>query len=111
MQLLLYAGGVVTIVVFAIMRHRAAGGRVASRQTSRHLIDGALLSAAVFVGVIGRSSCRCRAGAPRPGWPGDLTARCSGRALLDPFVLPFELLGVLLLVALLGALYFARPDD
>jgi len=26
-------------------------------------------------------------------------------------VLPFELLGVLFLAALVGALYFARPDD
>jgi NADH:ubiquinone oxidoreductase subunit 6 (subunit J) len=26
-------------------------------------------------------------------------------------VLPFELLGVLMLAAMLGALYFARPED
>jgi NADH:ubiquinone oxidoreductase subunit 6 (subunit J) len=27
------------------------------------------------------------------------------------FVLPFELLGVLMLAAMLGAVYFARPED
>ena len=46
------AGGVVTIVVFAIMlTERLVGTSI--RQTSRFLINGALLSAAVFVGVVG----------------------------------------------------------
>jgi len=34
-----------------------------------------------------------------------------GRALLGPFALALELLAVLLVVALLGALYFARAED
>jgi NADH:ubiquinone oxidoreductase subunit 6 (subunit J) len=41
---------------------------------------------------------------------GDLT-RAIGQSLLTSYVLPFELLGVLFLAALVGALYFARPDD
>ena len=44
-QLLLYAGGVVTIVVFAIMlTERLVGERI--RQTSRHLVNGAIVAAA-----------------------------------------------------------------
>ena len=51
-QLLLYAGGVVTIVVFAIMlTERLVGASI--KQASRYLINGALVSAAVFVGVVG----------------------------------------------------------
>jgi len=46
----------------------------------------------------------------RPGVTGDLT-RAIGESLLTTYVLPFELLGVLFLAGLLGALYFARPDD
>src|SRR6266542_1744126 len=34
-----------------------------------------------------------------------------GQVLMTEFVLPFELLAVLLLVGLLGALYFARPEE
>ena len=34
-----------------------------------------------------------------------------GRALVGPFGLALQLLGVLLVVALLGALYFARAED
>jgi NADH:ubiquinone oxidoreductase subunit 6 (subunit J) len=106
-QLLLYAGGVVTIVVFAIMlTERLVGASI--RQTSRYLINGALVSAGVFVGVIG-FLVQAPLAAPRPAWPGDLTAAV-GRALVSAFAVPFELLGVLLVIALLGALYLARNE-
>jgi NADH:ubiquinone oxidoreductase subunit 6 (subunit J) len=106
-QLLLYAGGVVTIVVFAIMlTERLVGQSI--RQTSRYLVNGAVLSTAVFVGVVG-FLVQMPASGPRQSWPGELTALL-GRALMGPFVMPFELLAVLLVIALLGALYFARSD-
>jgi NADH:ubiquinone oxidoreductase subunit 6 (subunit J) len=34
-----------------------------------------------------------------------------GRALVGPFAVPLELLGVLLVAGLLGAIYFARADE
>jgi NADH:ubiquinone oxidoreductase subunit 6 (subunit J) len=34
-----------------------------------------------------------------------------GRALIGAYALPFELLAVLLVIALLGALYFARSES
>ena len=107
-QLLLYAGGVVTIVVFAIMlTERLVGERIG--QTSRRLASGAIVSAAVFVGILMAVG---QAGLPteRPPLVGDVT-RGLGEALLTRSVLSFELLAVLLVAALLGALYFARNDD
>ena len=107
-QLLLYAGGVVTIVVFAIMlTERLVGASI--RQTSRYLINGALVSVAVFVGVVG-FLVQMPPGVPRPPWPGDL-AVAVGRALIGAYAVPFELLAVLLVIALLGALYFARSES
>jgi NADH:ubiquinone oxidoreductase subunit 6 (subunit J) len=106
-QLLLYAGGVVTIVVFAIMlTERLVGASI--RQTSRYLVNGLLVSSAVFVGVVG-FLVQAPPGPARPAWPGDLTVAV-GRALVGAFAIPFELLGVLLVLALVGALYFARSD-
>ena len=106
-QLLLYAGGVVTIVVFAIMlTERLVGESI--RQTSRYVVNGALLSAAVFVGVAS-FLVQAPAGGPRPAWPGDLTVAL-GRALVGAYAVPLELLAVLLVLALLGALYFARSE-
>ena len=107
-QLLLYAGGVITIVVFAIVvTERLVGDRIT--QTSRHILNGVLIAGAVLVAVL---SFVLRSPLPvaRPPLDVDVT-RAIGEALLTRFVLPFELLGVLFLVALLGATYFARPDD
>jgi NADH:ubiquinone oxidoreductase subunit 6 (subunit J) len=41
---------------------------------------------------------------------GDVT-RAIGERVLTQFVLPFELLALLMLAALLSAIYFARPED
>ena len=107
-QLLLYAGGVVTIAVFAIVvTERLVGDRIT--QTSRYLASGAIVAGALFVAV-GRIVGGVPLPAVPPPMPGDVT-RAIGEALLTRFVLPFELLGVLFLAALLGALYFARPDE
>ena len=107
-QLLLYAGGVVTIVVFAIVvTERLVGDRLT--QTSRHILTGLVLAGALLLGVL-----RFLRGADlpveRPVIAVDVT-RAIGQVLLTEFVLPFELLAVLLLVGLLGALYFARPEE
>jgi NADH:ubiquinone oxidoreductase subunit 6 (subunit J) len=41
---------------------------------------------------------------------GDLT-RTIGESVLTRHVLSFELLAMLMLAAMLGAVYFARPED
>jgi NADH:ubiquinone oxidoreductase subunit 6 (subunit J) len=51
-----------------------------------------------------------RAGA-RPAPTGGDTTAALGQALLGPFALSFIMLAVLLVAALIGALYLARADD
>ena len=107
-QILLYAGGVVTVVVFAIVvTERLVGEKLA--HTSRGVVRGALAAAAFLILVVswlGRT--------PLPtepvGMTGDVTSGI-GTSVLTQFVLPFELVAVLLLASLLGASYFARPED
>ncbi|MBI1734283.1 MAG: NADH-quinone oxidoreductase subunit J [Candidatus Rokubacteria bacterium] len=108
-QLLLYAGGVVTIVVFAIMlTERLVGERIT--QTSRYMVNGAIVSAAVFVAILGfLLQVPAPAPAVTPGVVDQVGA--IGRALVGPHAVTLELLGVLLVAALLGATYFARTDD
>ncbi|MCC7008940.1 MAG: NADH-quinone oxidoreductase subunit J [Acidobacteria bacterium] len=107
-QLLLYAGGVVTVVVFAIVvTERLVGERLS--QTNRRIGLGAVASVALgllIVNVVARSAF----GGASPALTGDVT-RELGDAVLTRFALAFELLGVLLLVSLVGAIYFARPED
>ena len=108
-QLLLYAVGVMTVVVFAIMlTERLVGERIV--QTSRSLLNGAVVAAAVFVGVVG-FLIRAPRSVLRPTLDADATTPAIGRALVGPFAVTLELLGLLLVVALLGALYFARTDE
>ena len=107
-QLLLYAVGVMTIVVFAIMlTERLVGERIT--QTSRDLLNGAAVATGVFVGIVG-FLIRASPSLPRPPLVADTTSAL-GRALVGPFAVTFELLALLLVVALLGALYFARTDE
>jgi NADH-quinone oxidoreductase subunit J len=107
-QLLLYAGGVVTIVVFAIVvTERLVGERLT--QTNRGIAAGALVAAAlayVIVSAIGQRPLALE----KPPLADDLT-RTIGGDVLTRFVLPFELLAVLMLAALLSAIYLARPEE
>ena len=106
-QVLLYAGGVVTIVVFAIMlTERLVGDSF--RQTNRGIAAGAVAAAAVFVGIAGTILRAPRPPAlPTP----ELSTAELGRAMLTEWVLAFEVLGVLLVAALVGALYLARTEE
>ena len=107
-QLLLYAGGIVTVVVFAIVvTERLVGERIS--QTSRRLAGGAVVSVVLASLVVSAIIQRPLATARAP-MAEDLT-RQIGDTVLTRFVLPFELLAVLMLAGLMGAIYFARPED
>ena len=107
-QLLLYAGGIVTIVVFAIVvTERLVGERIS--QTSRRLAGGAFVSTVVAWLIVSAVMERPLATVRAP-MEGDLT-RLIGETVLTRFVLPFELLALLMLAGLMGAIYFARPED
>jgi len=107
-QLLLYAGGIITIVVFAIVvTERLIGERLT--QTNMRIGGGALVSA-VFLGFVVVVLGKHALPQSRPDMPGDLT-RVIGESVLTRYMLPFELLAVLMLAGMLGAIYFARPED
>ncbi len=107
-QLLLYAGGVITIVVFAIVvTERLVGERIS--HTSRGIGAGAVVAvafSAIVVNVLRQTPLETA----RPELADDLT-RLMGTTVLTDFALAFELLAVLLLTSLISAIYFARPED
>jgi NADH-quinone oxidoreductase subunit J len=107
-QLLLYAGGIVTIVVFAIVvTERLVGERLS--QTSRHLAAGAVASIALGWAIVSAVWQQPLAIVRAP-MAEDLT-QIIGETVQTRFVLPFELLALLMLAGLMGAIYFARPED
>lgn len=107
-QLLLYAGGIITIVVFAIVvTERLIGERIS--QTNRRIAGGAVVSFALL-SVVVSSITQQPLSLTRPPISGDLT-RAVGEGVLTRYALPFELLALLMVAALLAAIYFARPED
>jgi NADH:ubiquinone oxidoreductase subunit 6 (subunit J) len=107
-QVLLYAGGVVTVVVFAIVvTERLVGEKIS--HTSRHVVTSGAACAAILALLV-RAIGRADVDLSKPAVAEDLT-RQIGTTLLTRYALPFELLGLLLVVGLLAASYFARPED
>lgn len=107
-QVLLYAGGVVTVVVFAIVvTERLIGEKLS--HTSRRVTTGGVVAAALLALLV-RAITVADISVIKPAAADDLT-RQMGTTLLTRFALPFELLALLLVVGLLAASYFARPEE
>ena len=105
-QVLVYVGAVVVLLLFAVMLTRAPIGPSADldRPAWPATLIGAgvgLGLAALFVGALRWSLYPL----PEPG----TTARM-GEQIFGGWVLPFEVLSILLLAALVGAIVLSRPD-
>ena len=107
-QVLLYAGGVITVVVFAIVVTEKLVGEKISH-TSKRLAGGAVVALLLFA-MVARVIQNEDLAIARPELSADPT-RSIGLLLLTRYLLPFELLGVLLLAGLIAASYFARPEE
>jgi NADH-quinone oxidoreductase subunit J len=106
-QVLLYVGAVVVLLLFAVMLTRAPIGAAADLDRPRWaglLVGG---GAAVGLAALLVDAYRWTKVAPPPV-PG--SAEQIGTAVFRSWVLPFEVLSVLLLAALIGAIVVSRPD-
>jgi NADH-quinone oxidoreductase subunit J/NAD(P)H-quinone oxidoreductase subunit 6 len=105
-QVLLYVGAVVVLLLFAVMLTRAPIG--ASEHLDRPRWAGLSVGGGAALGLVAllvygyRWS---RVDVPAPG-----TAEQLGKDIFRSWVLPFEVLSVLLLAALVGAIVISRPD-
>jgi NADH:ubiquinone oxidoreductase subunit 6 (subunit J) len=107
-QLLLYAGGLITVVVFAIVvTERLVGEKLS--HTNRGISAGVIMAGSMMLVISGVIIREPLIGGRAP-LTGDITKQI-GDLVLTHWALAFELLGVLLLTALIGAIYFARPEE
>lgn len=105
-QVLIYIGAISILIIFALMLTPLAGRRNAE---GKYLIPAAISAiafAAVVIYAIYDVDWRI---ADRDGF--EETASQLGEALLDTWVLPFEIASVLLLAAMIGAIVLVREDD
>ncbi|MBN2358478.1 MAG: NADH-quinone oxidoreductase subunit J [Deltaproteobacteria bacterium] len=114
-QLLVYIGGVLVLILFAIMLTSKIGDARRSNLTLALVPGGVifllLLGLTVFLSlttpwgtVAGRGLPTLRDAALEP------TSERIGDALLTDFLLPFEIASVVLLAALIGAVIIARKE-
>ena len=108
-QILIYVGGVLILVLFGVM--------LTSRRTSMEItqsnlprLPGALLSGLVFlllmVVIFGEPNWNS---ATNPGVRETVPAL--GRMLMTKYLIPFEAASILLLSALIGAVFIARREE
>lgn len=105
-QVLLYVGAVVVLLLFAVMLTRAPIGP--SRDLDRARWPALLVGLGAGGGLAALLADAYRwivVDLPDPG-----TAERLGEAVFQEWVLPFEVLSVLLLAALVGAIAVSRPD-
>ncbi len=107
-QVLLYVGGIVVLILFAILvTHKIRDARLSSG--SHNVPTAALVSLAVFaiLASVAWSFPPSGGGAGAPPVP---TSAAIGDLLLTTYLLPFEAVSVLLLVALMGAVILVRKE-
>jgi NAD(P)H-quinone oxidoreductase subunit 6 len=104
-QLMVYVGGVLVLILFAVML-TARIGDVRATNKSLGLIAGIAAIVPVAAGLlwvaVDLPPAPLAAAAPSP------TSSSIGNAMLGTYVLPFEVISVLLLAALIGAVVLSR---
>ena len=119
-QILVYAGGIVVLFLFVVMLVEMSKKKEKEvfQLQSRYAVAAVLIGAAAFVGVFrkvifGASSPEALVLRPELAKGLDVAhqnAQAVSRGLFADYLLPFEILSVILLVALVGAVVLAKTE-
>jgi NADH-quinone oxidoreductase subunit J len=106
-QVLIYVGGITILLLFAIMLTSGIGAK-----TAKVVNDQVLLSVVAGIGLLVGLIYASVAGIGPVSGPPRLpeTAPFLGKALLTTYALPFEVVSILLLAAMIGAIILARKE-
>jgi len=104
-QVLIYAGAISVLMLFSILLTPRS-----ARDNAAVSYAAPIASLAILVGIV------LSYAAVETNWAKNTnefgsTAREIGNALLDPYVLPFEVASILLVVAMVGAIILVRPAE
>ena len=106
-QVLVYIGAVVVLLLFGLMLTRAPIGNMALDSQTRPL--AAVVSLVIFAitsSIVWKTFKGQRVHFSQPG-----TISTLGQAIFSRYVLPFEIVSVVLLAALVGAVVLARKEE
>lgn len=105
-QVIIYVGGILILLLFGVMlTHKLRETK--PRTGIVNLLPGLLVAGSLLTGLIwGISSLDLAF--PEPAQPQVEAVRGVGIATVTQFLLPFELISILLLIALVGAAFISR---
>ncbi|MDN5326524.1 MAG: hypothetical protein PWP41_1220 [Moorella sp. (in: firmicutes)] len=104
-QLLIYAGAVAILIVFAVMLTRRGDIKASNLYNFNYLAAGVVSLALLVIIILGNGRMAWTA-APAPAPASNVAAIAN--AFLGRYAIPFEVAAVLLLVAMVGAILLAR---
>jgi len=106
-QLLVYVGGVLVLMLFVIMLLLSPQNQL-RHQTNKQAISAALMSGVTATFLIVQFYAFLRSDAP--AMEGQPSTAALGRLLMGEFLVPFEVVSLVLLAALVGAVYLSREE-
>lgn len=108
-QILLYVGAIMTLVIYAIMLTSRIGDRAIPQTNRQSLISLAVLVLfnVFFIGSVLKSTWKISKTALSTA----VDAESLGVSLMTEYVFPFEIISVVLIVALVGAIILGRSDQ
>jgi NADH-quinone oxidoreductase subunit J len=111
-QVLIYAGAIVTLFIFVVMLLNLKAEELTETGMSLQKLTGGVAAALVAVNVTALSNVLTSANVPGApaAWSNDELMDNMARIVFERFGLTFELMSVLLLVALVGVIALARRE-
>jgi NADH-quinone oxidoreductase subunit J len=109
-QLLVYVGAIAVLIVFVILLTRGGDSDSPPLSPARWPITGILVAVAVFAILAWAVLHSFAVHAPALGAP-QATIRQLGTALMARYVLPLEVIGLMLTAALIGAVIVAMKEN
>ena len=107
-QVLVYVGAVAILIVFAILLTRESSGKIQSIVSPSWPTSGVVVLA-VF-GVLAWAVLHSAVTQSAAAVPADTSMQAIGKALMVQYAIPLEIVGVLLTVALIGAVTIAVQE-
>lgn len=107
-QVIIYVGAITVLFLFAIMLTHRSYAPDSNPGNTQWMAAGAVtvVIGGILIGVLSQAKFQVSTSAT-PGGVADVT-RSLGTLLMGPFLVPFEIAGLLLLAAMIGAIVIAR---
>ncbi len=107
-QILVYAGAVMVLFLFVIMLLDMKEEE--RRRLNKAVVGLGALAVMVLAGILVRAILSGTKSVSTDGAPLEGSTRALGRILFESYLLPFEILSILLLVAMVGAILLSKKD-